>query len=294
MLPAELIKRIRRLDITTRRVVSQVLSGQYKSAFKGQGMAFSEVREYQPGDEVRTIDWNVTARMNSPYVKVFEEERELLVMLLVDVSASESFGSHERSKAEVGAEIAAQIALSAIANNDRVGLVLFSDRIEKVVPARKGRSHVLRLVTDILAAHPKGRGTDLPSALSYLSRLARRRAVAFIVSDFLVDDYEKNLHLASRKHDVVPVVVTDPYEAQFPAVGLVDIEDPETLERVTIDTSSAAVRAHFRQAARRRKADRERIFRKLRLDWVDLNDHEDNAASLVRFFRAREHRLAMA
>src|SRR6478672_4474943 len=191
MLPRELIKRIRRLEITTRKVVSDVLAGQYHSVFKGRGMAFSEVRQYQPGDEVRTIDWNVTARMNDTYVKVFTEERELTVMLLVDVSASGSFGSGERSKAELQAEVAAQIAFSAIANNDRVGLLLFSDRIEKVVPPKKGRKHVLRMISEILSFRPVGKGTDLALGLNFTSRLARRKAVCFLLSDFQADGYEQ-------------------------------------------------------------------------------------------------------
>ena len=202
MLPRELIKRIRKLEIATRKVVSSVLSGQYHSVFKGRGMAFSEVRQYQPGDEVRTIDWNVTARMNDAYVKVFTEERELTVMLLVDVSASGSFGSGERSKGELSAEVAAQIAFSAIANNDRVGLVLFSDRIEKVVPPRKGKSHVLRLITDILTTKPKGQKTNLNEALTYLSHVAKRKTVTFLISDFIAQEYEKGLRIVGRKRHI--------------------------------------------------------------------------------------------
>src|SRR5690349_4690734 len=186
MLPRELIKRIRKLEITTRKVVTDTLAGQYHSVFKGRGMAFSEVRQYQPGDEIRTIDWNVTARMNEPYVKVFTEERELTVMLLVDVSASKEFASKGQSKSEIAAEVAAQIAFSAIANNDRVGLILFSDRVEHVIPPKKGRKHVLRLVTEILSFRPKGRGTDLSAGLNYLSRIAKRKTVTFLISDFLV------------------------------------------------------------------------------------------------------------
>src|SRR5438132_14194097 len=190
MLPKELIKRIRRLEITTRKVVSALLAGAYHSVFKGRGMAFSEVRQYYPGDEVRTIDWNVTARMNEPYIKVFTEERELTVMLLVDVSASEDFGSSQRGKSEIAAEVAAQIAFSAIANNDRVGLILFSDRIEKTIPPKKGRKHVLRLITEILAYRPVGQGTDLGAGLTYLSRVVKRKAVTFLISDFLAQGYE--------------------------------------------------------------------------------------------------------
>lgn len=293
MLPRDLIKRIRRLEITTRKVVSSVLSGQYHSVFKGRGMAFSEVRQYQPGDEVRTIDWNVTARMNDAYVKVFTEERELTVMLLVDVSASGSFGSGERSKGELAAEVAAQIAFSAIANNDRVGLILFSDRIEKVVPPRKGKSHVLRLVTDILTTKPAGTGTDIGEALTYLSHVAKRKTVAFLVSDFLDTDYEKGLRIVGRKHDLVPVVVNDPFEDKFPALGLVDLEDPETGERMLIDTSDPRVRGRFQKFMAGKREERNKLFKRLQLDSVELRAHEEYAVSLQRFFAARARRLGV-
>jgi uncharacterized protein (DUF58 family) len=293
MLPRDLIKRIRRLEITTRKVVSSVLSGQYHSVFKGRGMAFSEVRQYQPGDEVRTIDWNVTARMNDAYVKVFTEERELTVMLLVDVSASGSFGSGERSKGELAAEVAAQIAFSAIANNDRVGLILFSDRIEKVVPPRKGKSHVLRLVTDILTTRPAGTGTDISEALTYLSHVAKRKTVAFLVSDFLDTDYEKGLRIVGRKHDLVPVVVNDPFEDRFPALGLVDLEDPETGERMLIDTSDPRVRGRFQRFMAGKREERNKLFKRLQLDSVELRAHEEYAVALQRFFAARARRLGV-
>lgn len=291
MLPRELIKRIRRLEIATRKVVSSVLSGQYHSVFKGRGMAFSEVRQYQPGDEVRTIDWNVTARMNDTYVKVFTEERELTVMLLVDVSASGLFGSGERSKAELSAEVAAQIAFSAIANNDRVGLVLFSDRIEKVVPPRKGKSHVLRLITDILTTKPKGHGTNLNEALTYLSHVAKRKTVTFLVSDFLAQEYEKGLRIVGRKHDLVPVVVNDPFEEKFPALGVVDLEDPETGERMTVDTSDPRVRGRFTKFMAAQREDRTKIFKRLQLDSVELRAHEEYALALQKFFAARAARM---
>lgn len=291
MLPRELIRRIRKLEIATRKVVSSVLSGQYHSVFKGRGMAFSEVRQYQAGDEVRTIDWNVTARMNDAYVKVFTEERELTVMLLVDVSASGSFGSHERSKSEIAAEVAAQIAFSAISNSDRVGLILFSDRVEKVVPPRKGRSHVLRLVTDILTSQPKGRGTDLSVALTYLSHVAKRKTVAFLVSDFLAAGHEQALRIVARKHDLVPVVVMDPFEERFPALGVVDLEDPETGQRLTVDTSDPRVRGRFEKFMAQKRAERNRLFQKLKLDSVELRAHEEYAQSLQKFFRARARRL---
>lgn len=292
MLPRELIRRIRKLEITTRKVVSSVLSGQYQSVFKGRGMAFSEVRQYQPGDEVRTIDWNVTARMNDAYVKVFTEERELTVMLLVDVSASGTFGSVERSKAEVAAEVAAQIAFSAIANNDRVGMILFSDRIEKVVPPRKGRTHVMRLITDILSTRPVGRGTDLGVGLTYLERVAKRKTVAFLVSDFLADGYEKPMRIVARKHDLVPLVVMDPFEERFPSLGVVDLEDPETGERLTVDTSSPRIRGRYQRFMEQRREERCRLFKKLQLDSVELRTDGEYAQALQKFFRLRARRMA--
>jgi uncharacterized protein (DUF58 family) len=292
MLPRELIRRIRRLEIATRQVVSTLLAGQYHSVFKGRGMAFSEVRPYQPGDDIRSIDWNVTARTSAPHVKVFTEERELTVMLLVDVSASEEFGSRGTRKSEMAAEVAAQIAFSAIANNDRVGLLLFSDRVEKVIPPKKGRKHVLRLVSDILSFVPQGRGTDLPGAVAWLGRVTKRRTVAFLVSDFLFDGYEAPLRTARLRHDVIPVVLRDPMEEAFPSLGLVEVEDPETLQRALVDTSSVTVRAHFHAAVSRARSERSRIFRKLELDSVELRAGEDHGEALVRFFRARARRLA--
>jgi uncharacterized protein (DUF58 family) len=292
MLPRELIRRIRRLEIATRQVVSTLLAGQYHSVFKGRGMAFSEVRPYQPGDDIRSIDWNVTARTSAPHVKVFTEERELTVMLLVDVSASEEFGSRGTRKSEMAAEVVAQIAFSAIANNDRVGLLLFSDRVEKVIPPKKGRKHVLRLVSDILSFQPEGRGTDLPGAVAWLGRVTKRKTVVFLVSDFLFDDFEAPLRTARLKHDVIPVVLRDPMEEAFPALGLVEVEDPETLQRALVDSSSASVRAHFLGVVSRARAERSRTFRRLELDSVELRAGEDHGEALVRFFRARARRLA--
>lgn len=292
MLPKDLIKRIRKLEISTRKIVSDLLAGQYHSVFKGRGMAFSEVRQYQPGDEIRLIDWNVTARMNEAYVKVFTEERELTVMLVVDVSASQEFGSRSRAKAEVCAEIAAQIAFSAIANNDRVGLILFSDAVEKVIPPKKGRKHVLRVVSDILSHRPAGRGTDLNSGLNYLSRVAKRRAVTFLISDFLATNFESSLRIVSRRHDLVPVMLSDPLEDEFPKLGLVQLEDPESGRRALVDTSDPRVRSRYQKAMRSRREGLRTLFKKLELDHVELRAGEEYAAALARFFRARARRLA--
>ncbi|MBM4378656.1 MAG: DUF58 domain-containing protein [Deltaproteobacteria bacterium] len=292
MIPGDLIKRLRRLEIRTRKVVSDMLAGQYQSVFKGRGMAFSEVRPYQPGDEIRLIDWNVTARMNEPFIKVFTEERELTVMLLVDVSGSKDFGSGGRTKAEIAAEVAAQVAFSAIANNDRVGLILFSDRVERTVPPRKGRKHVMRLVTEILSWKPAGTRTSLSVPLTWLSRVVPRKAVVFLVSDFLAQGYERELKLVGRKHDLVPVVIRDPLEEAFPAMGLVDFEDPETGERQLVDTSDPAVRARFARAMGAEREERLRLFRKLELDHVELRADDGYAEALHRFFETRARRLA--
>ncbi len=292
MLPRDLIRRIRRLEIATRRVVSNLLAGQYHSVFKGRGMAFSEVRPYQPGDEIRSIDWNVTARMNDAHVKVFTEERELTVMLLVDISGSQGFGSQGKTKGEMAAEVAAQIAFSAIANNDRVGLVLFSDQVELVIPPKKGRKHVLRVVTEILEHRAVGRGTDLAAGLTWLLRVAKRRAVSFVISDFLVSEYEAPLRAAARTHDVIPVVVRDPFEDAFPRLGLVELEDPESGERRVVDTSSVRAANAFQKAMRERRTQRTQVFRRLELDAVELRAGEDHGEALVRFFRLRARRLA--
>jgi len=292
LLPKELIKRIRKLEISTRKIVSDLLAGQYHSVFKGRGMAFSEVRQYQPGDEIRIIDWNVTARMNDAYVKVFTEERELTVVLVVDVSASQEFGSRSRSKAEVCAEIAAQIAFSAIANNDRVGLILFSDAVEKVIPPKKGRKHVLRVVSDILSHRPASRGTDLNVGLNYLSRVVKRKAVTFLISDFLASNFETSLRIVGRKHDLVPVMLTDPLEEAFPAIGLVELEDPESGRRVLVDASDRRVISAYRGAMLSRRDGLRTLFKKLELDHVELHAGEEYVAALARFFRARARRLA--
>jgi uncharacterized protein (DUF58 family) len=292
MLTKDLIKRVRRLEITTRKVVSAILAGAYHSVFKGRGMAFSEVRQYQPGDEVRTIDWNVTARMNDAYVKVFTEERELTVMLLVDVSASKEFGSEARAKAETAAEVAAQIAFSAIANNDRVGLILFSDQVEKVVPPRKGRKHVLRVVSDILSYRPQHTGTDISQALMWLSHAVRRKTVSFLISDFWATGYEPAMRIVSRKHDVVPVVVFDPLEEKFPSLGLLELMDPETEERWLVDTSDPRIRGRFAKEVKRLKDERTKQFRRLQLDHIELSSSKDHSLALQQFFRARASRRA--
>ncbi len=291
MIPKEILKKVRRLEITTRALVNDVFSGEYHSVFKGRGMEFSEVREYTYGDDIRNIDWNVTARAGHPYVKVFDEERELTVMLLVDVSSSGNFGTHEQMKGDLAAEICALLAFSAIKNNDKVGLIIFTDRIEKFVPPKKGRSHVLRVLREILYHQPQGTGTDIAAALEYLNRIIRRKAVVFLVSDFLSAGYEKALRVASKRHDLVAIPVTDPRELDFPNVGLVELEDAETGELFLLDTAHAANRQAFAQEAARRGLLREKTLRSSKVDPVEVRTNQPYIEPLVRFFKMRAKRF---
>jgi uncharacterized protein (DUF58 family) len=294
MLPRELIRKIRRIEIITARQAQNQLAGVYQSAFKGLGMSFSEVRQYQPGDDVRRIDWNVTARMREAYVKLFVEEREMTVMLLVDASGSGTFGSREQPKRELAAEIAAVLAFSAIKNNDRIGLIIFTDRIEKFVPPKKGKKHVLALITEILTHRPTSRRTDLKVGLEFLTKVARRRSVAFMVSDFIVDGgvsaYEKAMRITKRKHDLVPVTITDPLEEELPKMGLVYFEDVETGDVMSFDTSGPGAR-RFAERVRRAHKDREALFKRLDMDFVGIRTDRPYIGSLVAFFRARVRRM---
>jgi uncharacterized protein (DUF58 family) len=287
----ELVKKLKKIEIYTSRLANNQLAGSYHSVFKGRGMVFSEVRQYQPGDDVRFIDWNVSARMNDAYVKVFTEEREMTVMLLVDLSASERFGSVDKPKIETVAEVAALLAFSAIKNNDRVGLILFTDRIERFVPPKKGRSHVMRVVTEILNANPQGEGTDLGVALDLLGGIGKRRTVAFLISDFIADHYEKPLKLVSARHDLIPIQIIDPREAELPDVGLALIEDLETGELIEVDTSDLKLRANYAREAKRQRAAREHLFRRLQLDHVTVSTDRDFVKPLSEFFRLRQRRL---
>ena len=306
MIPREILKKIRQIELRTNRLVTETLGGQYHSVFKGQGMNFEEVREYQPGDEVRAIDWNVTARMNHPFVKKFVEERELTLMLLVDVSGSGLFGSGEQSKRELAAEIASVLAFSAIRNNDKVGLILFTDEVEKFIPPRKGRRHVLRVIREILFFEPQRRGTDLNVALQFLDRVTPHRAIAIILSDFLasgpVDDGNGNpvqvfaqksrgvLRQTNRRHDVVAVQITDRYEFELPAVGRLILEDAETGEVVEVNTNQMSRRAAFAQQQTAAQAELERLFRSAGIDAIELRTDRPYSAALGRFFIAREKR----
>ena len=290
MLTREQLKTVRKIQIRTSHLVSDLFAGQYQSVFKGRGMEFAEVRLYQPGDEIRTIDWNVTARTGVPHVKRYAEERELTVMLLVDASASTSFGSVRQLKSALAAELGALLAFSAITNNDKVGLVMFTDRIESALPPRKGTHHVLRVIRDILSLRPAGRGTNLSAALEHLGRVTKRRCVVFVVSDFLDPACKPALKVAARRHDLIAVVLEDPREAVLPAVGLVELEEAETGERYVVDTGDLRVRDAFaREAAASRQA-RDRMLRSCDVDAIVVGTDRPYTEALLRFFRMRERR----
>ena len=291
MIPREILRKVRRIEITTRGLVDQVFSGEYHSVFKGRGINFAEVREYDYGDDIRTIDWNVTARTGTPHVKIFEEERELTVMLLVDVSASGDFGTRERMKGDLAVEVCSLLAFSAIKNNDKVGLIIFSDRVEKFVPPRKGRRHVLRVLREMLYHEPEGRTTDLGAALEYLSRIIRRRAVVFVVSDFVSKPFEKALGVAGRRHDVVALRVRDRRESELPPIGLVELEDAETGERLVVDTSNRDFRAAFASRGEEAREGQDRTFRRSKVDVVDLSPGRPYLRPLMRFFEERGRRI---
>lgn len=304
--PREILRQVRLIELRTRGLVNSVFSGEYHSVFKGQGMEFAEVREYQPGDDVRNIDWNVTARMGHPYVKKHIEERELTVLLAVDLSGSEQFGTHGRFKAELAAEIAAVLALSAVRNNDRVGLLIFSDHVEHFVPPKKSRRHVLRLIRDLLAFEPEGRGTDLAGALDYAARLLAHRAIIFVLSDFQTPDalgprpedgaaapeatpaLDRILRVAARRHDLVAVTITDAAEEVLPDLGLVVVTDPETGAEVAIDTGRADTRGIYRALVDRERSRLRHTMRQLRIDEIEVHTAASYVPPLLSFFRRRE------
>ena len=285
-----ILSKIRRLELKTRGLVEAAFAGQYRSVFKGRGMNFEEVREYQPGDEVRTIDWNVTARLGHPYVKKFTEERELTVMLVVDVSASGAFGSVNLSKRELAAEVACVIAFSAIRNNDKVGLMLFSDHVELFIPPKKGRIHTLRLIREILFFEPRGRGTAPAQALHYLNRVLTRKAVVFLLSDFQTSLFDRELGITARRHDLIALPVLDPRETALPDAGIVVFEDAETGEQIEVNTSDDSVRAAYAHLVQRRSEEWQRTFRRKRIDSIALTTDEDYLPALREFFRTRERR----
>lgn len=295
MIAKEILKKLRRIEIHTARLANEQLAGSYHSVFKGRGLAFDEVRAYQPGDDVRFIDWNVTARTGDPYVKVFREEREMTVMLLVDASASQRFGTRVQRKSDMVAEIAAVIAFSAIKNNDRVGLVLFTDEVERVVTPKKGAKHVMRVVAETLGFQPQGRGTDLARALDVAGGLSRRRAAVFVLSDFLAaEPYEHSLRIAAARHDLVPIVVHDPREDELVDVGIAYLEDLETGALVAVDTSSRAVREAYRQKVARQRTQRDALFKRLGLDSISVSTAQPYMRPLGEFFRRRAARMRAA
>lgn len=292
MLTRELLRKIRKIEIVTERLVRDRMAGQYHSVFKGRGIAFSEVRQYMAGDDIRLIDWNVSARMNDVYIKLFTEEREMTVLLLVDMSGSGRFGSRAQEKRELAAELAAVLAFSAIRNNDRVGLVIFTDDVERFVPPKKGKKHVLRVVSEILSFQPRSPRTDISSVLQFVGRVARRRAVAFLISDFLAptSSYERALRITAGRHDLIPVTVTDPLEEVLPSVGLLEVEDPETGEVIVFDTSGPEAHA-FARDVRRAAETREALFRRLDMDPVHVRTDRPYLPALTTFFEARARRM---
>jgi uncharacterized protein (DUF58 family) len=288
---AELFKRARKIEIAARRLVDEQLANQYHSVFKGRGLIFSDVRAYYPGDDVRTIDWNITARMMQPHVKQFVEERDRTVNLMVDMSASGYFGSRGESKRELAAELAAVVAFSAIKNNDRVGLYIVTDKVERFVPPKKGKRHVMRVIGEILAFQPVSRGTNLAVGLDLLGKIARRRSVVFLVSDFLSEGWERAMQIARQRHEMVPVVVGDPLEKQLPSVGLLMLEDLESGEVIEIDTSSHA-RHDFARRAQLAASVRDQTLRRLNVDTVEINTDQPYVDALIAFFKARAKRMA--
>jgi uncharacterized protein (DUF58 family) len=290
LIPKEIFKKVRRIEITTKRVVNDLFSGEYHSTFKGQGMEFEEVREYQPGDDIRLIDWNVTARTGYPHIKKFREERELSVVLLVDASSSGRFGTRERFKSEMAAELCAVLAFSAIKNNDKVGLIIFTDTIEKFVPPQKGRGHVLRLIREVLAFRPTGVGTDISGAVEYMTKVIRRKSVVFVLSDFLSEGYLKPIQIANNKHDIIAMKITDPRETGFESVGLLELEDAETGEVYVVDTSSREFRREFAARAQEDLLSLKRQFQLINLDFINVQTDRSYVVPLINFFKMRERR----
>ncbi len=291
MIPKEILKKVRQIQIRSSRLVNDVLAGEYVSVFKGRGMEFEEVREYQAGDDIRTIDWNVTARLGHPYIKRFAEERELTVMFMVDLSSSGKFGSVRQFKDEIATEICALLALSAIRNNDKVGLILFTDKIEKFIPPKKGKTHVLRVIREVLYFKPEKKGTNITVALEYLIKVTKRKTVSFLVSDFITEGFERALRITNKRHDVIAISITDPRELEMPNVGFVELEDAETGETTLIDTSDRKVRKKFDSLNTKNMEERARLFRTMGVDLIDIRTDRSYIGPIMKFFRMREQRL---
>ncbi len=287
----ELFKKVRKIEIKTRGLSNQIFSGHYHSAFKGKGMAFSEVREYQYGDDIRSIDWNVTARFNHPYVKIFDEERELTVMLLIDVSGSNAFGTQMQLKEDMITELAAVLAFSAIQNNDKVGVIFFSDIIEKFIPPKKGTTHILRIIRELIDFHPRHQGTNIGGALRYFTQVIKKRCTAFILTDFQDDGFQDALRIASRKHDLVALKISDPREKSLPSMGLVKWKDAESGRTVWVDTWDTRVREHYRLMNHKREAAIQDTFTKGGIDWTEISVEEDYVKPLMKVFKKRERRF---
>lgn len=290
MISKEILQKVRKIEIRTKGMVNNLFGGEYQSAFKGRGMEFSEVREYTYGDDIRQIDWNVTARTGDPFIKQFEEEREQTLMLCVDISPSGIFGSKGQSKMELSIEICAVLAFSAIKNGDKVGLILFTDEIEKVIPPKKGRLHVLRLIRELLTTEPKGTGTDISEALSYVNRLLNRRAIVVLASDFQDDEYNRQLKITNRKHDLVNIFINDKFEDELPDLGLVPLRDAETGEEVLVDTSSEKVRKTYKKKREKAKHQLRDQFLRMKIDMIELETNASYIRPLMTFFRRRMHR----
>ncbi len=291
MIPKELLKKIRRIEIVTSRLVNDIMAGEYHSVFKGRGMEFNEVRHYEQGDDIRFIDWNVTARTGFPHVKRYVEERELTVMLVVDASSSGEFGSTEQMKGEIAAELCALLAFAAIKNNDRIGLLIFTDEVEKFIPPKKGRIHVLRVIRELLYFKPEHRRTDIPIALEFINKVLRRKSVVFLVSDFLSENFKHALNIANNRHDLVAVKITDPRELALPAIGMIELQDAETGERVLIDTYDRSVRSTFAKTSRQENTALATMLKSLNIDFIDIATDRPYVDPLVKFFRERAKRL---
>ena len=290
MSTSALLKKVRKIEIKTKGLSNHIFAGEYHTAFKGKGMAFSEVREYQPGDDVRSIDWNVTARYNSPFVKVFEEEREMTVMLMIDVSASGNFGTQEQFKRELATELAAILAFSAINNNDKVGVIFFTDKVEQFIPPKKGKSHILRIIREVLAFEPTGKGTDIASALEYFSAVIKKRSICFILSDFMSKEFDMPLKIASKKHDLVALRIHDTREDTLPNVGLVPMQDAETEQMLYVDTSSKKVRDNFAKNRANATEKLRKLFPASGVDLIDITTGTDYVKPLINFFKTRGKR----
>jgi uncharacterized protein (DUF58 family) len=294
VLDPNLIKKISRIHIHTNHLVTEVLAGEYESAFRGRGMEFEEVREYQAGDDIRDIDWNVTARMGHPYVKLYKEERELTIILLVDVSSSGQFGSVKSLKTDVCAEIAALLAYTAIKNNDKVGLIIFSDTVERYIPPKKGRGHVWMVIREVLQHHPQRGQTDIARALEFMAKVIRRRSICFLISDFIGEGYERPLRLAAKKHDLITISITDPREMELPKIGFLELEDAETGETILIDTYDPSILSGFLKLGKKEAEERKDLFRSMGIDHVDIMiDETDHfyINPILKLFRLREKRL---